>query len=76
MISEFNSQYLRCPTSDDLERPLRAGEGRGFPNMIGSINCMHWEWKNFPVAWKGQFQGRDIISTLVLEAVDDRDLWI
>ncbi|XP_057249926.1 uncharacterized protein LOC130591050 [Beta vulgaris subsp. vulgaris] len=44
--------------------------------MVGSIDCMHWEWKNCPTAWKGQFQGRGGVATLVLEAVADRDLWI
>uniref|UniRef100_A0A0D3DZB6 Myb-like domain-containing protein n=1 Tax=Brassica oleracea var. oleracea TaxID=109376 RepID=A0A0D3DZB6_BRAOL len=43
------------PTPADLQRLLDIGEQRGFPGMIGSIDCMHWEWKNCPTAWKGQY---------------------
>lgn len=42
----------------DLESLLRIGEERGFFNMFGSINFIHWEWKNYPTPWRGQYQGR------------------
>uniref|UniRef100_A0A0D3B2N9 DDE Tnp4 domain-containing protein n=1 Tax=Brassica oleracea var. oleracea TaxID=109376 RepID=A0A0D3B2N9_BRAOL len=44
--------------------------------MIGSINCMHWKWKNCPTAWKGQFTRGSGKPTIVLEAVASQDLWI
>ncbi|XP_010690655.1 uncharacterized protein LOC104904161 [Beta vulgaris subsp. vulgaris] len=76
VITKFGTEYLRRPTPDDLARLLRFGEESGFSGMVGSIDCMHWEWKNCLTAWKGQYQGRAGVATLVLEAVDaDRDLW-
>ncbi|CAM8972205.1 unnamed protein product [Rhodiola kirilowii] len=74
IINQFGSEYMRRPTPDDLVRLLQIGEDRGFPGMIGSIDCMHWEWKNCPVAWKAQYQGRAGVATLVLEAVADHIL--
>ncbi|XP_033140161.1 uncharacterized protein LOC103852262 [Brassica rapa] len=53
IIQLFGEEYLRKPTAEDLQRLLDVGEVRGFPGMIGSIDCMHWEWKNCPTAWKG-----------------------
>ncbi|XP_033138181.1 uncharacterized protein LOC103851739 [Brassica rapa] len=53
IIQLFGNEYLRKPTAEDLQRLLDVGEVRGFPGMIGSIDCMHWEWKNCPTAWKG-----------------------
>ncbi|XP_056850910.1 uncharacterized protein LOC108825135 [Raphanus sativus] len=55
IIDLFGDQYLRRPTQDDLQRLLHFGEVCGFPGMIGIIDCMHWEWKNCPTSWKGQF---------------------
>ncbi|XP_024006428.1 uncharacterized protein LOC112082940 [Eutrema salsugineum] len=58
IINLFGDEYLRRPTAEDLQRLLNIGEERGFPGMIGSIDCMHWEWKNCHTAWKGQYPQR------------------
>uniref|UniRef100_A0A0D3C024 DDE Tnp4 domain-containing protein n=1 Tax=Brassica oleracea var. oleracea TaxID=109376 RepID=A0A0D3C024_BRAOL len=39
IINLFGDEYLRRPTPDDLQRLLHIGELRGFPGMIGSIDC-------------------------------------
>jgi hypothetical protein len=76
VVSQFGAEYLRKPNEIDLARLLYVGEQRGFPGMTGSIDCMHWVWKNCPARWKGQFAGRNKDPTLVLEAVASYDLWI
>ncbi|XP_018466154.2 uncharacterized protein LOC108837624 [Raphanus sativus] len=76
IIQLFGDEYLRRPTQADLQRLLYIGEHRGFPGMIGSIDCMHWEWKNCPGAWKGQYSRGSDKPTIVLEAVASYDLWI
>ncbi|XP_056865646.1 uncharacterized protein LOC108835361 isoform X1 [Raphanus sativus] len=76
VIQLFGDEYLRRPTPDDLQRLLDIGEIRGFPGMIGSIDCMHWEWKNCPKGWKGLYTRGSGKPTLVLEAVASQDLWI
>ncbi|XP_021807302.1 uncharacterized protein LOC110751175 [Prunus avium] len=37
----YTREYLRKPTPRDLQRLLQKGEDRGFPGMIGSIDCMY-----------------------------------
>lgn len=44
--------------------------------MLGSIDCMHWEWKNCPKAYHGQYTGKEGAPTLILEVVADYELWI
>ena len=55
VIEVFGPEYLRRPTVEDTERFLQVGEARGFPGMLGSIDCMHWRWENCPTAWKGRY---------------------
>ncbi|XP_057808907.1 uncharacterized protein LOC131023386 [Salvia miltiorrhiza] len=76
VISNFRAEYLRKPTEEDMAALLHIGEQRGFPGMMGSIDCMHWEWKNCPNAWAGQYAGRSGTPTIILEAVASQDLWI
>uniref|UniRef100_A0A0D3ACF4 No apical meristem-associated C-terminal domain-containing protein n=1 Tax=Brassica oleracea var. oleracea TaxID=109376 RepID=A0A0D3ACF4_BRAOL len=76
IIYLFSDEYLRRPTPADLQRLLDIGEHRGFSGMIRSIDCMHWEWKNCPTAWKGQYSRGSGKPTIVLEAVTSYDLWI
>lgn len=57
----------------DLTRLLAFNEEQGFPDMIESIDCRHWEWKNCLTAWKGHYHGRFGVATLILEIVDDCD---
>ncbi|XP_018450842.2 uncharacterized protein LOC108822299 [Raphanus sativus] len=76
IIQLFGDEYLRRPTPADLQRLLYIGEIRGFPGMIGSIDCMHWKWKNCPTTWKGQYSRGSSKPTIVLEAVASYDLWI
>nr|XP_051202538.1 uncharacterized protein LOC127316164 [Lolium perenne] len=45
--------------------------------MLGSIDCMHWQWRNCPVAHAGQFTRGDIKHpTIILETVASYDRWI
>ncbi|XP_020266405.1 uncharacterized protein LOC109841893 [Asparagus officinalis] len=69
VIALFQDEYLRRPNVQDLQRLIQVGQERGFPGMIGSIDCMHWQWKNCPKAWQGQFtSGHKGTATVILEA--------
>jgi hypothetical protein len=76
IIAYFSGWYLRTPNEADITRIMHHSESRGFPGMLGSIDCMHWEWRNCPTAWRGQFCGRNGRASMILEAVATYDLWI
>ena len=75
VVTRYQDQYLRRPTAEDVNRILKENEARGFPGCLGSVDCMHWVWKNCPRAWAGQLTGKEKVPTLVLEAVVTHDLW-
>jgi hypothetical protein len=76
VISIFSEKYLRSPNNEDIARLLAEGKNRGFPGMLGSIDCMHWKWKNCPASWQGMYSGHFHEPTIILEAVASYDLWI
>ena len=76
LVNVFSDEYLRSPNAHDIVRLLAVAEQRGFPGMLGSIDCMHWRWKNCPAAWKGMYSGHVREPTIILEAVASYDLWI
>jgi hypothetical protein len=40
----FQEELLRPPNATEMNRILQENEARGFPSMLGSTDCMHWDW--------------------------------
>ena len=76
VIAMFGDHYLRSQNNIDIARLLQKGEQHGFPGMLGSIDCMHWKWKNCPTTWQGMYTGHCHEPTIILEVVASQDLWI
>ncbi|XP_010682313.3 uncharacterized protein LOC104897188 [Beta vulgaris subsp. vulgaris] len=74
VVARFGDEYLRKANANDIERLLHEGERRGFPGMMGSIDC----------TGTGRIvlgAGKECIkeeakATIILEAVASSDLWI
>ncbi|KAE9338378.1 hypothetical protein PF008_g12096 [Phytophthora fragariae] len=76
VIACFGGEYLRAPTIEELHGLLEQNARRGFVGMIGSVDCMHWQWRLCPTAHAGQYKGKEKKPTVVLEAVADYNLRI
>ncbi|XP_047979258.1 uncharacterized protein LOC125221177 [Salvia hispanica] len=50
----FTDEFLKKPNSADCQFLLQLHEqAHRFPGMLGSIDCMHWQWKNCLRAYFG-----------------------
>nr|GEX07008.1 hypothetical protein [Tanacetum cinerariifolium] len=78
IISFYMAEYLRKPTLEDVENIYNKHlTTHGFARMLGSIDCMQWEWKNCSVSWHRQYGREDKkCPTIMLEVVASQDLWI
>lgn len=74
VVACFKSEFLQPPNPDELKQIMAEYEDRGFPGCKGSLDGMHWEWKNCPAGWAGQFQGKEKTPTIVLEGVASKNL--
>lgn len=74
----YGREYLRKSNATDIARLQQMHEQRhGFSGMLGSLDCIHWAWKNCPIAWRAHYtRGNHGYPTIVLEAVTYADLWI
>jgi len=46
VVEIFGDKFFRHFTEEDILHHLQLNELHGFPMMFGSINCIHWIWKN------------------------------
>ncbi|GKB49996.1 ALP1-like protein isoform X1 [Tanacetum coccineum] len=75
----YGPEFLRKPTVTDIEKLYRHHkEKHGFPWMLGSLDCMDWEWFGCPYAFKAQYVRRDHGPNpfILLEVAASQDLWI
>lgn len=75
MVSVFESDWLRPPSVNEQHILMAQNAARGFPGMLGSLDCTHWTWKQCPVAWAGQYAGKEKTPTVVLEAIADQHMY-
>ena len=74
---EIADVYLRTPTKSDARRIVELHKRvHGIDGMLGSLDVTKVSWENCPKALKGQFQGKEGVATIGLEAVADYNLWI
>eukprot|EP00956_Cyclotella_meneghiniana_P027229 scaffold60647_cov51-Cyclotella_meneghiniana.AAC.4 len=74
---EIADTYLRTPTRSDARRICKLHkEVHGLDGMLGSLDVTKVVWENCPKALRGQYQGKEKLATIGLEAVADTNLWI
>eukprot|EP00804_Cyclotella_cryptica_P002567 CCRYP_010403-RA/>CCRYP_010403-RA protein AED:0.35 eAED:0.35 QI:0/-1/0/1/-1/1/1/0/153 len=69
--------YLRAPTKSDAKKVVALHRKvYGVDGCLGCLDVTKIHWSACPVAWKGQFEGKEGYPTIGLEAVADYNLRI
>ncbi|XP_076943373.1 uncharacterized protein LOC143613585 [Bidens hawaiensis] len=71
--------FYECElTQTDIQKIYEVHQQRhGFPGMLGSLDCTHWDWEACQVTWQGQYHRSDYDGpTIIIEVVASFDLWI
>ena len=76
IVRRYGREYLGRWDAAAMKAEMAANEKRGFPGMLGSIDCCHWMWHRCLVAWQGQFQDRLGKRSIVVEAIAGGDTYI
>ena len=74
IIRAYGPEFLGRWKKSEMEAEMKINETRGFPGMLGSIDCCHWEWKNCPMPWQGMYQDRNKKRSIVAEAIAGHDM--
>ena len=51
IIESYGPFYLRKQTAEDIKLILSLHSAKGFPGQLGSLDVMHWQWKNCSTAF-------------------------
>ena len=63
------------PGDDDLRKLLSRWENRRLPGILGSLDFCKIIFKNCRNAWCGQFEGKEGVPAITLEAIAEDILW-
>jgi hypothetical protein len=72
----FGEEWLWPTTNEEVQHILAVNVARGFPDMLGSIDYIHWEWSSCPTTYHGMYRGHMGKPTIILEVVVTGDLRI
>lgn len=76
MIKVFGPEYLREQTIEDTKKLMDVEAERGFLGMLGSIDCIHWQWKTAQKVCVANTKITPNTPQIILEVVGSKDLWI
>ena len=76
VVRFYGPTFLNKWDKTEMEKEMAVNAARGFPGMLGSIDCQHWRWKNCPVGLQGVYQDRNEVRSIVAEAIAGHDMYI